>query len=363
MIAGGRPGARLLPRAATLALALGAALTVSTGLPAEAAAGRGHPRADRAAAPADAPAVAPGGWARAWAWRSGSGGLPKGCAPYSGRTSTGMRWSPSLVRMVHGRVGLATTGGTAQKAPAGSGLGCTGRPQRYGRLEVRARMPQGRGLVGRIALWPSTVSRGSDWSGLTVPSADVGPAYATNGCGDEAHGAAVPARLAGAFHDYLITWSPHGFSRGRRRPDPLPGRHVVRPAPAGSASAWPPPAGRPPRAQLLVEKVVAFRWTGPLAPAGGTALDAVSSTPDVLDGTRLSGPWLIGGGAWLSASSSEWLGRRGPPGDARSSRGEGRPAQAPGDERQSARPAHQCSNSSRASSCDSGPRSRCSSLR
>src|SRR5206468_4222269 len=147
MIVGGRAGARLLPRAAILALALGAAPTVSIGLSAKAAAGVGHTPADRAAAPAGVAAAAPGGWVRAWAWRPGSGGLPKG-----------------------------------------------------------------RGLVGRIALWPSTGSRGRDWSGLTVPSADVSPAYATNGCGDETHGAAVPARLAGAFHAYLFTWSPHGFS-------------------------------------------------------------------------------------------------------------------------------------------------------
>ena len=136
-------------------------------------------------------------------------------------------------------------------------------------------------LVGRIALWPSTVSRGTDWSGLTVPSADVGPAYATNGCGYEAHGAVVPARLAGAFHGYLITWSPHGFSVA------VDGRTLYRDGTSFDGPRWLgvslAATGRAATtAQLLVEEVVAFRWTGPLAPAGGTALDAVSSTPDVL---------------------------------------------------------------------------------
>ena len=295
MIVGGRAGARRLPPAAALALALGAALTVFVGLSVAV------PAAASASASASGPATAgattaiPGGWARAWAWRSGSGGLPAGCAPYSGRTSAGMRWYPSLVRIVGGRLGLTTTGGTAHTGPAGSGVGCTGRAQRYGRLEVRARMPRGRGLVGRIALWPSTAGGGSDWSGLTVPSADVSPAYATNGCGDDATGAAVPARLAGAFHDYLLTWSPHRFSVA------VDGRTLYQDDSSFDRPRWLgislAATGRAATgAQLLVEKVVAFRWTGPVPPAAGTALDAVSSTPDVLGGPRLSGPWLIGGG-------------------------------------------------------------------
>jgi hypothetical protein len=340
VIVGGRAGTRLVPRAAALALVLGAAVSASVGASAGAS-----------GAPAESAGTGSGGWAPAWSWRSGSGGLPKGCAPYAGRTSAGMRWSPSLVRIVHGRLQLATAGRTAQGDPAGSGIGCTERAQRYGRLEVRARLPKGRGLVGRIALWPSTTSGGSDWSGLTVPSADVSPAYATNGCGDEAYGAAVPARLAGAFHDYLITWSPHGFSVA------VDGRTLYRDDKAFDRPRWlgislSTTGQAASSARLLVEKVVAFRWTGPLPPAGRTAdadavapvpgsqdsPDAVSSAQDatahagsagpggtaaggstaggprarapgtaalaagdeafgpVLEGTPLSAPWLIGGG-------------------------------------------------------------------
>jgi hypothetical protein len=234
---------------------------------------------DDGAAAISTPAAAPSGsWAPAWSWRSGSGDLPKGCAPYSGSTSAGMRWSAAMARIVQGRLRLAAAGGTTQDDLAGSGVGCTGRAQRYGRLEVRARMPQGDGLVGRIALWPSTVSHGSDWSGLTVPSDGASPAYATNGCGDETYGAALSAGLAGAFHDYLVTWSPHGFSLE------VDGRTLYqddesfdRPRWLGiSLSASGPTAGS---GQLLVEKMVAYSWTGPVPAATTGSADAGATVP------------------------------------------------------------------------------------
>jgi hypothetical protein len=267
-----------------------------------------------------------------------------------------MRWSPSLVRVAGGRLRLATARGTAHDALVGSGVGCTGRAQRYGRLEVRARMPRGAGLVARIALWPSRVSRGSDWSGLTVPSPDVSPAYATNGCGDEAYGAVVPDRLAGDFHTYVISWSPRGFSVS------VDGRTLYRdnesfdrPRWLGISLSTTRPAVT--SAHLLVERIAAYRWTGSVpatatesaeahaatsAPGSADSPDVVSAAQDaaapagsggsggtagttaggstasgpgtaapgtaalaaggdeelvsVLGGTHLSAPWLVGGG-------------------------------------------------------------------
>jgi hypothetical protein len=258
------PGAALglLLRTAALTLALGTALAASAG----AATATAAVQVPRGATRTAARVLATGdSWAPAWSWRSGSRGLPNGCAPYSGRTSAGMRWSPSLVRIGGGRLRLGTAGGRAGKDLAGSGIGCNGRAQLYARVKVRARMPQGAGLVARVALWPSTAGRGSEWSGLTVPSVDVGPAYVTNGCGDEAYGAEVPGRLAGAFHDYLITWSPKGFSVA------ADGRTLYRDGQSFdglrwlgiSLSATGPSAAK---AHLVVEEVVAYRWIGPSAP-------------------------------------------------------------------------------------------------
>jgi hypothetical protein len=204
-------------------------------------------------------------WERAWSWSATSPGLPKGCAPYSGRATSGLRWSPSLVDNTgSGRLELRT--GLDAGAPAvGSGVGCTGRAQRYGRVEVRALVPRGAGLVGRIALWPKATSRGSDWSGLTVPSGDVGPAYVTNGTGDEAYGAAVPAHLAGTFHTYALTWSPDGFTVA------VDGRELYRDEESFDGARWlgislatTGPGRRD--SPLVVDEIVAYRWAGALPP-------------------------------------------------------------------------------------------------
>ncbi len=74
--------------------------------------------------------------------------------------------------------------------------------------------------------------------------------------------AVVPARLAGAFHDYVITWSPHGFSVA------VDGRTLYQDDTSFDRPRWLgislAATGRAATgAQLLVEKVVAFRWTGP----------------------------------------------------------------------------------------------------
>ncbi len=235
---------------------------------------------------ASAPGAGPADWVRGWSWRSGSGKLPKGCYPYAGRSSSGARWSPSLVSVSNGHLRLATASVAGQGRALGSGVGCTGRPQRYGRMEVRARIPAGAGLVGRVALWPSSPSRGSDWSGLTVPAADLSPAYATNGCGDEAYGASVPGRLAGAFHTYVLTWTPSSFAVT------VDGRRLYQDDEAFDGERWlgislTATGIDPSREHLVVDEIVTYRWAGAVpagsaverAPSPGTAPGAVPGVP------------------------------------------------------------------------------------
>ncbi len=236
---------------------------------------------------ASAPGSGPADWVRGWSWRSGSGKLPKGCYPYAGRSSSGARWSPSLVSVSNGHLRLATASVAGQGRALGSGVGCTGRPQRYGRMEVRARIPAGAGLVGRVALWPSSPSRGSDWSGLTVPAADLSPAYATNGCGDEAYGASVPGRLAGAFHTYVLTWTPSGFAVT------VDGRRLYQDDEAFDGERWlgislTATGTDPSREHLVVDEIVTYRWAGAV-PAASTA-EASGSTGTASTGAAPGAP-------------------------------------------------------------------------
>ncbi len=286
MIPGSRGGpAHPLRAAAVLTLAVGGTLAAVFLSPAPALAATPSVAAPPRPA-ASAPGPGPTEWVRGWSWRPGSGGLPKGCHPYAGRSSSGVRWSPSLVSLSKGHLRLATAAATGQGRALGSGLGCTGRPQRYGRMEVRARIPAGAGLVGRVALWPSSPSRGSDWSGLTVPAADLSPAYATNGCGDEAYGAAVPGRLAGAFHTYVLTWTPSSFAVT------VDGRRLYQDAESFDGERWlgislTATATTPSPEQLLVDEIVTYRWAGAVpagsaverSPSTGTAPGAVPGVP------------------------------------------------------------------------------------
>lgn len=275
----GRRGAPAHPlRAAAATLAAGAALAVCP-VPSAAAApapGRGSPALSEDAVRASSP------WVRAWSWRPATQARPSGCAPYSGGSGAGPRWSPSLVTVEHGTLRLGTTPATGTRRSVGSGVGCSGRAQRYGRVQVRARIPAGSGVVGRIALWPSSPSRGSDWSGLTVPAADVSPAYATNGCGDHANGAALPAGLAGAFHTYDISWSPTGFTLV------VDGRVLYRDQESFDGPRWlgvslaPTTASTARSAQLLVAEVVAYRWAAKVPPASSP--QAPGSPPSTLPG-------------------------------------------------------------------------------
>ncbi len=312
MIPGSRGGPARPLRAAVALASLVVAAAVACLAPAASAA--------TATAVPTAPRGAVSSWEPAWSWRSGDGPLPAGCAPYAGRSSSGVRWSPELVRQGDGPLRLATRPAAGTRHAAGSGIGCTGLAQRYGRYEVRARIPRGQGLVGRIALWPAARSGGSDWSGLTVPSADLSPAYVTNGCGDEAFGAALPAGLAGAFHRYVITWTPRGFTVE------VDGRRLYADTGAFDGPRWPGislaatgPAA--PGAQLVVSEIVVQRWTGPgtssppgvSGAAGGASPGATTLTPGADDGgTRAPAGQGPGTGEGLAVSGPAPGGTTGP---------------------------------------------------
>jgi hypothetical protein len=232
------------------------------------------------APPAAAAQPVPSPWARSWSWQADGDRLPAGCAPYSGRSSAGLPWSTSLVSTERGSLRLTAVPAAAGRRATGSGIGCTGKAQRYGRVEVRARVPRGPGLVARVAFWPSDAGHDSGWSGLTVPSPDLGPAYVTNGSGERAYGAPVPGQLAGAFRTYVITWTPQGLSVS------VDGKVLYRDAEAFDGSRWlgisfAATGAAVTRAELLVDRIDTFRWVGPLpaAPPVDEAPAAPADTP------------------------------------------------------------------------------------
>jgi hypothetical protein len=311
VISGTRGARRHPPRArgARIAAVLVAAATLTGGLIAALVAAP-------AAVSAQSSTRETGPWVRAWAWRAGHRPLPAGCAALTGATLTGAAlsgraWSPRLVTGTSR--GVLVAAGAGSRA-AGAGLACTQRAVRYGRLVVHARLPRAVGLVSRIAFWPQGPSRGSDWSGISVPASPAAPAYVTNGCGARAAGVTVAGRLAGRFHTWSIAWTPRLVTVS------VDGRELFRDSDAYARPRWPvitlgsTGATVPKEAALLVDAVELDRYTGPppapkasAAPAGGQPAhgqadlgDGPGFAPDVplatpLEGAPLSAPWLVGG--------------------------------------------------------------------
>ncbi|HVN10997.1 MAG TPA: hypothetical protein VMT69_02805 [Kineosporiaceae bacterium] len=298
MIPGSRGGPARLLCAAAAALAVGGLLALHA-VPA-------------AAAIQPQPTPTPGTWSPAWSWRAGAGaGLPPGCTPLTGSGGTGDRWSAGLVNVTTKGVLLAA--GPLPRGAAGSGLACLGHALRYGRMTVHARLPRAEGLVSRMAFWPSG-SRGSDWSGVSVPSSAASPAFAVNGCGGRVYGATIPGHLTGRFRTWTVTWTPEAVGVA------VDGQQVFRGRPAYPGRRWPRITlgltgnALPKTAALLIDAITVEAYA-----SAGTAATAARSTPaqtdatpgpmlpaavvdsgpvalmSSLDSARLGTPWLVGG--------------------------------------------------------------------
>jgi hypothetical protein len=135
--------------------------------------------------------------------------LPKGCGPYSGTYAGGKSaWSSKAVDLDKGLLTLSLQKKKTSGQPYTSGgVGCWGWAQKYGRYEIRARIPVGRGIDSNIALWPS---KGGDtaWTGLELLAPGPETAYVTNGNGKASEGARVTGDYSDAFHTYVIEWAP-----------------------------------------------------------------------------------------------------------------------------------------------------------
>jgi beta-glucanase (GH16 family) len=135
--------------------------------------------------------------------------LPQGCGAYGGTYTAGQSaWSSKDVDVNHGLLKLSLEKKKTSGQPYTSGgVGCWGWAQKYGRYEVRAKVPVGRGIDSYITLMPV---KGGDtaWTGVELLAPVPETAYVTNGYGSASEGARVTGSYSGEFHTYVIEWAP-----------------------------------------------------------------------------------------------------------------------------------------------------------
>jgi beta-glucanase (GH16 family) len=135
--------------------------------------------------------------------------LPSGCEPYRGKYAAGQSaWSSKQVTVSDGLLSLGIEKRpTSGKPYTTGGIGCWGWAQKYGRYEVRAKVPAGKGIDSYLTLWPSKGGEGA-WTGLELLAPGPETAYVTNGYGIKSEGARVAGEFSGAFHTYVIESAP-----------------------------------------------------------------------------------------------------------------------------------------------------------
>lgn len=156
------------------------------------------------------PASAASSWKTVRTENFSGSSLPSGCGEYTGKYPGGASvWKPDDVRVAGGRLSLKLEKRKASgRSYTSGGVGCWGWAQTYGRYEVRAKVPAGKGIDSYLTLWPKKGGDGA-WTGIELLAPSTETAYITNGYGATAETARVPGSYAGAFHTYVIEWAPH----------------------------------------------------------------------------------------------------------------------------------------------------------
>ena len=362
-IAGGLAGtrARLARRVAVAALVAGLPVAVPVTVP-----GTGVTAATGSAEAASS-------WEPRRTEEFSTDSLPKGCTTYGGPYQGGKSyWNKDGVRLADGllRLRLLRKAGAPGYPYTSGGVGCWNSAQTYGRFEVRAKVPKGKGIDSYITLMPSKGGQQS-WTGIEILAPGPETAYITNGYGSAIETARVPGTYSDGFHTYVVEWAPNlvqisvdkavVFSstrsyRGKRwlglvvsNGDALtgvPDASTVLPAEfeidyfKTASFTGVAPVARPTRAPVSRSRPTAAATP---AATGSGALKAPSTTPAAVAETAevaagdsaLAGgvwPWLLGGSmiAGLAVVSLSYpRGRRGPPADAQRRRGRQRRGPAP----------------------------------
>jgi hypothetical protein len=138
--------------------------------------------------------------------------LPGACEAYTGKYAPGKNaWSSKNVAVSGGRLNLTLAKKKTSGQPyTAGGVGCWGWPQKYGKYEIKARVPVGKGINSSITLWPAKPSKSSEaaFTGLEVLAPGPETAYVTNGYGTESDSAQVVGTYSGKIRTYVIEWAP-----------------------------------------------------------------------------------------------------------------------------------------------------------
>jgi beta-glucanase (GH16 family) len=193
---------RLAGRLAVVAVLSGLLLPFGSGLLA------GSAQAAQATAPVAKPAKG-SSWKTMRTEEFTGSALPSGCTAYTSKYTAGSNaWTSKEVDVSDGLLKLKLEKRkTSGKPYTSGGMACLGWAQKYGRYEVRAKVPVGKGIDSTIALWPSNPKQGA-WTGLEVLAPGPDTAYVTNGYSTKFERDKVDGDYSGAFHDYVIEWSP-----------------------------------------------------------------------------------------------------------------------------------------------------------
>jgi hypothetical protein len=138
--------------------------------------------------------------------------LPKGCEAYTGKYSAGKNaWSSKDVDVSDGLLELKLEKKTTSGQPYTAGaIGCWGWPQKYGRFEIKAKVPVGRGIGSSLTLWPAKSGKGNEaaFTGMELLAPGPETAYVTNGYGSKSENTRVAGEYSGEFRTYVIEWAP-----------------------------------------------------------------------------------------------------------------------------------------------------------
>jgi beta-glucanase (GH16 family) len=138
--------------------------------------------------------------------------LPDGCDPYSGKFPVGKgAWASKNATVSSGLLQLKLEKKKTSGQPYTSGgMACLGWGQKYGRYEIKAKVPVGAGINSTIALFPTKPGKtaASAWTGVELLAPRPDTAYVTNGYGAKSETAQVVGEYGGAFHTYVLEWAP-----------------------------------------------------------------------------------------------------------------------------------------------------------
>ena len=158
------------------------------------------------------PAAAASSWSTLRTEEFSGSAVPTGCQPYGLKYTAGKNaWSSKDVEVSGGLLKLKLEKRKTSGQPYVAGaVGCWDKPQKYGRFEIKAKVPAGAGINSSISLFPvksgkSTVAAST---GFELLAGKTQTAYVTNGYGTKAEAIQVPGKYSGAFHTYVIEWAP-----------------------------------------------------------------------------------------------------------------------------------------------------------